>query len=102
GVVVEIVKADFAVGDDAGMLRELGELFEVRGRQVFGFVGMRAYGGVNPVVLFGEGERGVEFFRAGAGADGEQRVYAGGAGAVEHGGAVVIKLREVDVRVGVD
>src|SRR5256885_14183226 len=101
-MVVEIVEADFAVGDDAGVLRELGELFEMGWRQIFGFVGMRAYGGVDPVVLFGKGQSGVEFFWAGAGANGEQGGYACGAGAVEHGFAVVVELREVDVRVGVD
>src|SRR5579862_7551989 len=63
---------------------------------------MDAYGGPDPVVLFGEGNGGVEFFRTGARANGEEGGYARGAGAFEHGGAVFVELREVNVGVGVD
>jgi hypothetical protein len=42
----------------------------MRGSDFFGVVGVDAYGGIDPIVGFGEGEGGVEFFGAGAGADG--------------------------------
>ena len=82
-VIVEIVEADFAPGDDFGMFaRVRASSSRCCWRDFFGFVRMNADGGVNPVVLFGEREGGVEFFRAGAGADGEERGDACRAGAL--------------------
>ena len=72
------------------------------GSDFFGVVGMDAYGGVDPVVGFGVGERGVEFFGAWAGADGEDGGDACGLGALEHGFTVVGELGAVYVGVGVD
>src|SRR5262249_16459781 len=89
-------------GDDFGMAGEAGEFVEMRLRHFLGFVRMNADGGVDPIVRFGERHCGVEFLRAGAGADGEKRVDACGASAVEHGFAVVGELGEVDVGVRVD
>ena len=60
-------------------------------------------GGVDPVVLLGERNRGVEaFFGPSAAADGQQRPHARGARAFEHGGAVFVKLRKIQMRVRVD
>ena len=66
------------------------------------FVRMNPHGGINPIVLLGERQRGIELFGARAGADRKQSGHAGGAGAVKHGFAVFGELREVNVRVGVD
>ena len=68
------------------------------GRDFLGFVGMDADGGVDPVVRFGVRNRGVELFRAGTYADGKNRVHTGGAGAIEHGVAILVELGEIDVR----
>ncbi len=102
GVIVEIVEADFAPGDDFGMLGKFGESFEMRRGDFLGLMGMDADRGVDPIVGFGVGQGGIEFFRAGTRADGEDGGDTGGAGAIEHGVAVVRELREVDVGVGVD
>ena len=67
-----------------------------------GFVGMNAYRGVDPIVRFGVRNGGVELLRAWSYADGKDRVHAGGAGAVQHSGAVFIELREIDVSVRID
>src|SRR3974390_467747 len=74
----------------------------MRWSDFFGFVGMDADGGVDPVMGFRIGDGGVELFRARAYADGEKGVDAGRAGAFEHGVAVFRELREIDVGVGVD
>ena len=102
GVIVEVVQADFAPGDYFGVLGELGESFEMRRGDLPGFVRMDAHRGVDPIVRFRVGQRGIEFFRAGTGADGEDCRDTGGTGALEHGLAVVRELREVDVGVGID
>src|SRR5690242_13941560 len=68
----------------------------------FRVVRMNADGGVYPIVLFGKGNRGIEFLRSGAGADCKKGRYARGACAFEHGRAIFRKLREIDVRMGID
>ena len=101
-MIVEIVEANFAPGDDFGVLREAGEFVEVLLGDFFGFVRMDADGGLDPIVLLGVGDGGVEFFRARAGADGQKSRDACVASALQHGFAVVRELREVDVGVGID
>jgi hypothetical protein len=63
---------------------------------------MNADAGVDPVVLLGVGQRGVQFLRAGTGADSQQRLDAGFAGALQHGFAVIRELGKIYVRVGID
>jgi hypothetical protein len=53
-------------------------------------------------MLFGKRQRGIEFLRAGACANGEERRHARGARAFEHRFAVFRELGEVNVRVRVD
>src|ERR1700740_1796062 len=101
-VVVEIIEADFAPSDDLGMLREAGEFVEMPLRNFFGFVRVDANAGIDPIVLFGEWNCGVTFFRARAGAYGEDGVDAGIASALQHGLAIVCELGKVNVGVGVD
>jgi hypothetical protein len=60
-VIVEIVEADFAPGDDFGVLREASKFVEVVLCDFFGFVRMDADAGVDPIVLLGVGDDGVEF-----------------------------------------
>jgi len=100
GMVVVIIEAHFAPSDHAGVAGQFFEAREMRVRGLGGVVGMNADAGVNPVVLLGEGDGGVEAFGgAGAAADGQQRGDAGGAGTFEHGRAVFIEVVEFEVRV---
>jgi hypothetical protein len=98
-VVVEIIEADFTPGDDFRVPGEAGELIEMLLRRLLCFMGMDADAAVDPVVLFGVWQRRIEFFRARTGADGQQILHAGFAGTLQHGVAVVRKLREVYVSV---
>ncbi len=63
---------------------------------------MDADRGVDPVMLLGERNGRVEAVRAGAAADGENAFYACGPRAIEHGGAIVVKLRKLQMRVRID
>ncbi len=54
GVIVEIIEADFAPGNDFAMLREAGEFVEMVLSDFFGLMGMDADAGEDPFVLFGE------------------------------------------------
>ena len=102
GVVVKIIEANFAPGDDFGMLREASEFVQMLRCDFFGFVRVNANARVNPIVLFGEWESGVEFFWTGTGTNSEERANAGVASAHEHGFSIISELRKIDVRVGVD
>src|SRR3989442_1253809 len=66
------------------------------------FVRMDAHRRVNPILLFGKRNGGVELLRPRAGADCEKRRHARGVRTFEHGFAIIRKLREVNVCVGVD
>src|SRR6266480_4828325 len=90
---------DHSPRDDFGMLRQPGQVSQMLLRYLLRFVGMDADGGVNPIMMFGKWQRGIELLRSGARADGEECRHACRAGAIEHGFAVFGELREVDVRV---
>ncbi len=63
---------------------------------------MNSDGRVNPVVLLGEWNRGVEaFLGRSAAADGQHGADSGCTRAIEHGGAVFVELGEFEMRVGV-
>ena len=98
-MIVVVVETDLAPGDDFGMLRQPGQVSQMLLRYLLRFVGMDADGGVNPIMMFGKWQRGIELLRSGARADGEECRHACRAGAIEHGFAVFGELREVDVRV---
>src|SRR5712672_119298 len=51
GVIVEIIEADFAPGNDFAMLREAGEFVEVMLGDFFGLMRMDADAGEDPFVL---------------------------------------------------
>ncbi len=101
-VVIEIIEADFAPGEDAGVLGEAGEFGEPFFGGEFGFVRMDADGGVDPVVFFGERNGDVEAIGGGAAADGEDILDAGVAGASEHGVAVGVELGKFEMGVRID
>src|SRR5438874_147811 len=101
-MIVEIVEPDFSPGDDPWMFGEFCQLMEMLGSDFFRFVWMDAHRRVNPIVLFGKRNSGIEFLRPRAGTDGEKRRHARGVRTFEHGFAIVRKLREVNVGVRVD
>jgi hypothetical protein len=101
-MIVEVIEADLSPGDYFGMFGKSGEFFQMLRRDLTGFVRVNADGGVNPLVTFSEWQRGIEFFGAGSGADGQQSRDTGIVSALQHGFAVIRELREIDVGVRVD
>ncbi len=101
-MIVKIIETDFAPSNDFGMLRQPGQLVQMLVRNFLRLVGMNPDGGVNPLVLLGKGQRGIELFRTWACADCKQCRHSRFASAVEHGVAVFRELWEVDVRVRID
>src|SRR6266516_3215932 len=94
GVVVKIIQANFAPGDDFGMLCEESEFVQMLRCDFFGFVRVNTNARVNPIVLVGERDSSVEFFRTRPGANSEQCTNTGVASALEHGFAIVSELRK--------
>ena len=101
-MIVKIIEADFAPGEDARMLGEAREFGEPFFGGELGFVRVDADGGVDPVVFFAERNGDVETIGGGAAADGEDGLHAGVAGACEHFVAVGVELGEFEMGVGVD
>jgi hypothetical protein len=83
------------------MFRQPGQFTQMLPCDFLRFVGMNSHGRVNPIVLLGERQRGIELLGTRSGADGEQGRDARGTGTVKHGVAVFRELREINVRVGV-
>ena len=98
-MIVVIVEADFAPGDDAGMPRQAIEFGVMCRRGVPRFVRMNSYGGVDPVVHFGVRHGRAELFDFRPVADGEDRSHAGRARARQHGVAVGVEVGDIHVRV---
>src|SRR5713101_10182372 len=72
-MIVVIVESDFAPSNDLRMLSQPCQFFQVLRCDFLRLVGMNADGGVNPVMLLGKGQRGIELLGSWAGADGEER-----------------------------
>jgi hypothetical protein len=89
GEVVVVIKADFARGEDFGVVQQFGE---AAGCAFGGLVRVDAGGGVDEVVAFGEFDR----------ADAENAPDPGGAGAFDDGIAVGVELFVVEVAVRID
>ncbi len=82
------------------MPREFVEPREMLLRRHVRVVRMDAHRRVDPVVLLGERNRGVQALRRRAAApDREQRCHARGARAFEHRRAILVELRHLQVRV---
>ncbi len=99
-LVVVVIEAHLAPGDHARVPGELVELREMLFGGRFRVVRVDADRRVDPIVLLGEGNRGIDALgRARPAADREQRVDARRARALEHRGAIVVELRHLQVRV---
>src|SRR2546421_388212 len=75
-MIVVVVETDLAPSDDFGMLRQPGQLSQMLLRYFLRFVGMNADSGVNPIMLFGKWQGGIEFLRTWTSADSEERRHA--------------------------
>ena len=102
GMIVKIVESDFAPGYDFRMLSQSCQFFQMLRCDFLRFVRVNANRGVNPLMLFGKGQRGIELFGPWAGADREERAHSSSAGAFEHGIAVLRELWEIDVRMRIN
>ena len=102
GMVVVVVEADFADGDDARMLGEALHAVEVGGGEQARLVGVDADGSVNPGVALGEWDGAGEVVGAIAIADGEEGADAGVVGALDGGVAIGGELGAVEMGVGVE
>jgi hypothetical protein len=102
-ILVVIIEAHFAPRNHA---RIAGQRIELREMIVGGnasVVRMDADCPVDPIVLLGERNRGVDpLRRTGPAADGEKRLHARGARAFEHRVAVFVEWRAFEVRVRVN
>ncbi len=100
-VIVEVVQADFAPGDDLGPLRQLLEFLKVGVRGQFCLVRMDSDGRENKFVPLGELNPAVQRTRAGSAADGDDLFNAAIAGAGDHRLAVGVELLHFEMGVGV-
>src|SRR6516164_6746164 len=69
---------------------------------LLGLVGMNPHGGVNPVMLFGKRQSGVQLLGTGSRANSQKRGDPRSTRALQHAFTVLGKLREVNMRMGVD
>src|SRR5690348_1372041 len=84
-MVVEIIEAHLAPGEHARMLRQFSERYKMLFGRDTGVVRMNADRCVDPIVPLGEWNRGIDALRrARAAADREDRLHAGGTGALQH------------------
>ena len=102
GMVVVVVEADFADGDDARMLGKALHAVEVCVDEQARLVGVDADGSVNPGVALGERDGAGDVVRAVAIADGEEGADAGIVGALDGGVAIGGELGAVEMGVGVE
>ena len=104
-VIVKVVEADFAPGDDLGIAGQSLQFVEVGWLGEFGLMRMNAYGRVNPVVLLREFDGAIQ--RAGPGPSplpmASMRGDAGFLGAGEDVSAIGVEalVFEMAVRVGI-
>jgi hypothetical protein len=84
------------------MFDEFSQSFEVRGSQVLGFMRVRANGGVDPIVLLGERNGGIEPFRTRPRPNRKYGSDASRASPLEHGVAILSELREINMGVRVN
>ncbi len=84
-------------------LASVSQLFEVICGDLFlGLMRMNSNGGINPIVLLGKRNGGIEFFRTRTSADRQQSRDTGRASPLEHGLTILRELREINMGVRVD
>jgi len=100
---VMIVEAHFAPSDYFGIFREGVEVGVILFLGFGGVLRMDAHSGVDPIVVFGYCDGGIETFRTRtAAADRQYVLHACGLGALEHFGAVGVEVFGFEVRVRVN
>ena len=99
-MVVVIVEADLADGQEFGVLGQSGKLFVMRWRGELGFVRVNSGGGVDPGETLGEGHRRSQ--RAGGSADGQNVAHTGGLRAGQHVHAIRVEFGHVQMGMRID
>lgn len=94
-----VVEADFADGDDLGVIGKALHVGEVRGGEQARFVRVDAYGRVDPWVLLSEGDRATDVVGAVSVANSEECANAGIISALDCGVAIRRELRTIEVSV---
>ena len=97
-MIVMIIESDFAPRDHTRMARQLVHLGVVGIRRVLRLMRMDPHRRIDPVVLLGVGNRGPKFLDFGSIPDRQQCRNSRRACAIEHRLAVVLKVRDIDVR----
>src|SRR6476646_516303 len=100
--IVMVIQADLTDGEDLGVSSQDLEMIEGRGRGFRRVVRMYAYSRVDELVHIGETDGRFEIGRAIARADGQHACYTGGAGTLDNGIQVGLKLCIIQVAVRVD
>ena len=99
-MVVVIVEADLADGQEFGVLGQSGKLFVMGLGGELGFVRMNSGGGVDPGKTRGEGHRRSQ--RAGGSADGQNVAHTGRLRPGQHVHAIRVEFGHVQVGMRID
>lgn len=100
-MVVVVIKASLTYSDDLGILRSLWEKVKVRRRGFLGFVRVDPDRSVDPIELIGKRHSRGKVVRPSTSTYGKQVFQARRAGALDHSVAVTVKLRIIEMRVGI-
>lgn len=95
-----VIKPAFAQSDDFGVLGELGQLIDGGGRSGGHFAGVKTHGGVNLGVGGGKSNGGTAGGEVSPNAN--EPSYTGREGPLNDLGAIGIKIRKIEVAVGID
>src|SRR5450432_807741 len=101
-VIVEVIKANLAPGNDLWILRQHRHLRVIHFRSYASLMRMQPRTGVNPVVLHGDLQSAIVCTRAGAAADGQNALQSGLTRASQHLRSVGRELVALNMGVGID
>ena len=101
-VIVKIIQADLAPGDYSGIFRQLLQLGKIVFVGQLGLMWMNANRRPDPVVLLGNLDGAIQRPRTGAATDGKNHPHACGARALQRRLTVSVKLRHLQMGVGID
>jgi len=101
-VVIEVIQADFAEGQNLGGFGQETDFIAMCVAEVTGLVGMDPNRRIDPIVLFRNGKRGAKSVRCGASADCHDTGNPGSAGSFNDRVAVRVEGRVVQVSMGIN
>ena len=98
-MIVVIIEAYFSPRHNARVAHQFRKSRQFRIARGICIVRMKSSGGENPIVLLGQSDRAANFIERRADANRQNRGHACRARAFQHGGAIAVKFRSVQVRV---